>query len=106
MNHNQNQLATTSWSNLASAELYQAGWPGEPACQAQYEEGRQCGGCSFFAKFDADWGLCAFAKSRHYLETVFEHFTCPHHVHEGWGPHSFTEDASFHCRCGGEPTGD
>lgn len=102
MSHNQNQLVTTCWTNPSSAELYQAKWPGEPACRKQHVEGRQCGGCSFFAKFNADWGLCAFAKSRHYLETVFENFTCPHYVHEGWGPHSFDEDTSVHCRCEGE----
>ena len=102
MSDNRNQLVTTTWSNSASEELYNAQWPGEPACQKQHFYGHQCGGCSFFAPFNADWGLCTFAKSRHYLETVFEHFTCPHYVHEGWGPHSFTEDASFHCRCEGE----
>jgi hypothetical protein len=102
MSHNQNQLITTTWSNAGSAELFATKWRGEPQCIAQYHEGRQCGGCSFFAKFNANWGLCTFAKSRHYQETVFEHFTCPHYVHEGWGPHSFTEDTSFHCRCGGE----
>ena len=32
---------------------------------------------------------------------MFEHFTCPAYVNEGWGPHSFTEMQEMHCRCGG-----
>jgi len=102
MSSNQNHIATHHWSNPASELLYRVGWPDEPDCKAQHEQGRQCGGCSFFAAFNQDWGLCTHASSRHHLETVFEHFTCPQYVHEGWGPHSFTEDTSFHCRCGGE----
>ena len=38
MTVNQNHLVTTSWSNPSSAELYQAKWRGEPACQIQYTE--------------------------------------------------------------------
>jgi hypothetical protein len=102
MGNNQNRIVTDNWSNPTSHLLYQARWADEAVCQKQHEEGQQCGGCSFFAAFNADWGLCTYSKSRHHLETVFEHFTCPQYVHEGWGPHSFTEDASFHCRCGGE----
>jgi hypothetical protein len=99
---NQNRIVVDGWSNPASESLYRDRWPSEPACRSQYEEGRQCGGCSFYAAFNSDWGLCCRGQSRHHLETVFEHFTCPGYVHEGWGPHSFTDDASFHCRCGGE----
>jgi hypothetical protein len=99
---NSNRVITDTWSNQDSQTLYESKWPDEPATRASYEEGNQCGGCSFFAAFNEDWGLCANAKSRHHLETVFEHFTCPAFVNEGWGPHSFTCDPSFHCRCGGE----
>lgn len=102
LGENENRIVTARWSNVGSRQLYESGWSGEPVCQGFYDVGRQCGGCSFFAPFDSDWGLCAHAKSRHWLETVFEHFTCPAHVNEGWGPHSFTEDAQFHCLCGGE----
>jgi hypothetical protein len=101
---NRNHIVTDDWSSHASGQLYKALWPQEPACREQYENGRQCGGCSFFAPFNADWGLCAHRRSRHYRETVFEHFTCPQYVPEGWGPHSFTEDKSFHCRSEGDRT--
>ncbi len=46
----------------------------------------------------------ANVDSHHHVETVFEHFTCRSYVREGWGPHSFTKDTAFHCRCGGEPS--
>ncbi len=99
-----NRIVTTAWSNPESERLYSARWPDENSLLHQYENGGQCGGCSFFAEFNSDWGLCCHSKSRHHLETVFEHFTCPTYVHECWGPHSFSEDTKFHCRCGGEPS--
>ncbi len=100
---NANRIITTTWSNDGSRQLYATKWPDEPALRIACESGeRQCGGCSFFAAFNSDWGLCAHAKSRHHLETVYEHFACPSFVREGWGPHSFTADAEFHCRCGGQ----
>lgn len=104
---NTNRIMTTGFSNPESDRLYRSGWPDEPSVQKQKEElSEQCGGCSFFAVFNADWGLCCHPKSRHHLETVFEHFTCPMYVHEGWGPHSFTENAEFHCRCNGSSSED
>ncbi len=103
---NRNTITTDTWSNDDSKQLYELGWPDEPALKHQYESGQQCGGCSFYAEFDADYGLCCNPESRHYLETVFEHFTCPTSVQEGWGPHSFTQDSEFHCHCGGERLND
>ena len=88
---NQNRIITDRWSNDDSKLLYQLHWPDEPALKHQYEEGQQCGGCAFFAPFNFDWGLCCHAKSRHHLETVFEHFTCGSFVNEGWESHSFSE---------------
>lgn len=102
MTGNRNAIVTADWSNSASRDLYEARWPGESDCRAAHDEGRQCGGCSFFAPLNADWGLCAHSLSRHWLETVSEHFTCPAQTPEGWGPHSFTADADSHCLCGGE----
>lgn len=99
---NRNSIVTDRFSNPESEQLYHANWPDEPNIREQYENGGQCGGCSFFAPFNADFGLCAHPKSRHHLETVFEHFTCPAYIQEGWGPHSFSEDKDFHCRCEGE----
>ncbi len=88
---NENQIITGRWSNDESQRLYQLHWPDEPALKNQYEEGHQCGGCAFFVPFNHDWGLCCHAKSRHHLETVFEHFTCESFVNEGWEAHSFRE---------------
>jgi hypothetical protein len=99
---NANKIITNAWSNPQSQQLMELHWPDEPGLRVLYANGDQCGGCSFFADFNEDWGLCCHAESRHHLETVFEHFTCPSYVRECWGPHSFTKDTSFHCRCGGE----
>lgn len=99
---NSNQIKQNHWSNPASESLYRALADGTSPLALQYQAGAQCGGCSFFAPLNADWGLCCHAGGEHHLETVFEHFTCGSYVAEGWGPHSFTEDKSYHCRCGGE----
>ena len=79
---NKNVIWPNGWSNLNSKKLYERGWPSEPQVKKQCDDGFQCGGCSFYAVFDADFGLCCYKKSRHYLETVFEHFTCPDIVYE------------------------
>lgn len=96
-----NQIVTNTWSSETTRGLYESKWPDDPSLRTQHEEGRQCGACSYFAPFNPDWGLCCHQSSRHHLETVFEHFTCPELVNEGWGPHSFTADREFQCRCGG-----
>jgi hypothetical protein len=101
MDDNRNVVVTTAFSSPTSARMYRENWPEDAFSRELCGEGVQCGGCSFFAAFNADWGLCAHSGSRHHLETVFEHFTCPAHVNEGWGPHSFTENPEFHCRCRG-----
>jgi hypothetical protein len=88
---NQNHIITDTWSNEETQKIYMAGWVDEPELKEQYENGLQCGSCSFFAPFNYDWGLCCHAKSWHHLETVFEHFTCADFVDEGWGAHSFTD---------------
>ena len=99
---NENRIVTDRWSNPHAERVYAEGWPAEPELKRRAEAGDQCGGCSFFATFTEDFGLCCHAKSRHHLETVFEHFTCAAYEREGWGPHSFTSDGEYHCRCGGE----
>jgi hypothetical protein len=96
---NTNHLITSDWSNEASRALYKSHWENEPAVYNLYYFGFQCGSCSFYAQFNTDWGLCCNAQSRHHLETTFEHLTCPSHVNEGWGPHSFTSDKDRHCKC-------
>lgn len=100
---NSNSIHPNGWSNPLTQEVYDGQWADAPSLRIQHANGDQCGGCSFFAPFNSDWGLCCRPESLYHLETVFEHFTCAHYVHEGWGPHSFTTDSDFHCRCGGEP---
>jgi hypothetical protein len=90
---NSNQIEQRKFSNPDTFKLHEQ--------QGHFSD--QCGGCSFFAPLNTDYGLCLNQESIHSLETVFEHFGCPNHVQEGWGPHSFTKDAAFHCRCGEEP---
>ena len=96
---NYNRISTNGFSNRASTLLYRQEWPNEPEVRQRYRNGQQCGGGSYFAELNEDWGICCHPKSRHHLETVFEHFTCPAYVGEGWGPHSFSH--SFRCECQG-----
>ena len=89
---NKNKIVTNEFSNPDSENLYKSGFETEPELREKYLSGSgQCGGCSFYAKFNTDWGLCCHSKSRHHLETVFEHFTCPVHVSESWQYHSFLD---------------
>lgn len=99
---NENRIVTETWSNISSKIMFDSRWREDERCRIMCEQGYQCGSCSFFAPFNADWGLCCNEESRHFLETIFEHFTCPSHVNEGWGPHGFSKDDQDHCRCGGE----
>jgi hypothetical protein len=99
---NENRIILSGFSNPAFERLYSGQWADDPKLWQQNQLGEQCGGCSFFAKLNLDLGICCHTRSRHFTETVFEHFTCPAYVHEGWGPHSFTEDTEFHCRCSGD----
>jgi hypothetical protein len=80
---NENRIVTGTWSNEASRALYEQGWPDHRELRTLYEEGSQCGGCSFFAPFNASWGLCANERSPCYLETVFEHYVCGEYAGEG-----------------------
>ena len=80
---NANRIFTDGFSNPCTGDLYHERAP---------IDGRiQCGGCSFYAVFNSDWGLCCHRKSRFHLETVFEHFGCERHVSESWESHSFQE---------------
>lgn len=89
---NSNHIVTDRFSNPESEKMYHEHWANEPETYISlYQEGYQCGGCAFYALFNSDWGLCCHPDSRHHLETVFEHFTCPNHVDDGWGPHSFID---------------
>lgn len=99
---NQNRIIVDRWSNPDSKMLYESQWAANPQLREQYEDGFQCGGCSFYAAFNTDWGLCCHKESRHHLETVFEHFTCESICPECWGPHSFSADSDHHCRCEGQ----
>jgi hypothetical protein len=99
---NTNSINTKGFSSKESEASYRSGFAADAIARGFYENGRQCGGCSFYAPFNEDYGLCCFQKSAHFTETVLEHFTCAAHVSEDWGPHSFSENSEFHCRCGGE----
>jgi len=88
---NRNQIITNEFSNNDSEKLYYSGWKGKPLIRKKYEEGEQCGACRFFAPFNADYGLCCFKESEHFLETVFEHFTCKDIIMGSWSSHSFSK---------------
>ena len=97
---NFNNICTDGFSNPESRKLLENDWPNDPKAKTLYQEGLQCGGCSFYANLNSDWGLCLNTNSSHFKETIFEHFTCTDHVEEGWDrPHSFTQDKTWHCVC-------
>ena len=82
---NRNTIFTDGFSNPNTAAEYAKKTAGEGWIE------HQCGGCGFFAPFNADYGLCCHTRSRFHRETVFEHFGCECHVNEGWGAHSFRD---------------
>lgn len=43
------------------------------------DEGRQCGGCAYFAALGSDFGICANAASPLDGAVTFEHGGCPMH---------------------------
>lgn len=88
---NKNQIVTHDFSNPDSRQKYESSWADEPKMRDIYENCWQCGGCAFYAPFNSDWGLCCHDKSRHHMETVFEHFSCPSIVNQGWEEHSFID---------------
>jgi len=87
---NQNKIIMDKFSNPKTIKAYHE-YESKRDEMDESEIYYQCGGCSFFAPFNSDWGLCCYHKSDHHLETVFEHFTCSHHVDENWESHSFME---------------
>lgn len=96
---NRNVVETSNFSSEESAALYESDFASDPLANQMYKSGRQCGGCSFYAKFNSTYGLCCNPHSRHVTETVFEHFTCSNLIEEGWNAHSFTADWTGHCKC-------
>jgi hypothetical protein len=86
-----NVIKERGFSNPDAERRYTERYAGEPEMERMVEECRQCGGCSFFAPLNADYGVCCHGESRHFKETMFEHAGCPAHVNESWGSHSFCE---------------
>lgn len=84
MGRNRNRIQTSGFSNQDTRDLYEK--------QAPIPDRQQCGGCSYYALFNEDFGLCCHPEARFYLETVFEHFGCEKNVFEGWDAHSFRKD--------------
>lgn len=61
---NQNVIVVGGFSNPASLKLYNLQWPNEPKILQKYMQGHQCSGCTYFAKFNSDYGLCCSPRSR------------------------------------------
>jgi hypothetical protein len=78
---NRNKIIISDFSNPETAIID----------QKQGYKDFQCGGCSFYAPFNFDLGLCCNPKSHYKYETVTEHFSCKNVVPESWTMHSFYE---------------
>ena len=78
---NRNQILTDQFSSRAAQKMYHNKWAGEPKVRDLYSKGQQCCSCKSYRDFDEDWGLCANRQSRHFKETIFEHFTCEKFKH-------------------------
>jgi hypothetical protein len=77
---NTNHIVTHGFSNPESEWLYEKQWPSEPEALEFYRTGRSCLACNYFAPLNKDWGICCYQRSRHFLETISEHFTCKSYV--------------------------
>jgi len=100
---NQNIVKRFGFSSESTAALFESNFANDPLARQMYKSGRQCGGCSFYAPFNSDYGLCCNPDSRYLTETVFEHFTCRKLVEEGWNAHSFSADCAHHGKCSASP---
>lgn len=99
-----NRIFTGGWSNYATRAMYNSQWRKYPEIKAMHDDGKQCGGCSWFAPLGGDFGLCLCMTGPNWSETIFEHYTCVRYVYEGWGPHSFCDDPpTAECDACGEP---
>ncbi len=76
-----NTIKTDTWSNPAAEDWFDNKWEGEPEILNLFEEGSRCIRCVHFQAFNENWGLCFQKASRHYLETIFNSFTCAHFKH-------------------------
>ena len=75
---NQNFIVTHGFSNYETQLLYtkMCNKKADPKLQELYGTGCGCLACNFYAPLNFDWGLCLYNRSQHYLESVFEHYTC------------------------------
>ena len=83
----ENRWATYSYSTRADAILKEADLPKLVKEQLRHIDDMydltagcaQCGGCSFFAAIDGDYGICCNPQSRNDGRVTFEHGGCIDH---------------------------
>ncbi|MDA0839532.1 MAG: hypothetical protein O3B01_20540 [Planctomycetota bacterium] len=68
---NTNIIKTDGFSSPESAALFDSGFAADPEARQVHEAGGQCGGCSFFAPFNDDYGLCCHYGSDDGLKHEF-----------------------------------